>query len=382
MPFLGFASNFLWVLVLGLLGPAVPAIRADLGIGYTRAGLFFTLLSLGSLFGTFLGGLASDSLPRKTLFAGIALLLSLGLVGVALAPSYAWILAAIFILSLFGSPAGVVGQSILLDLYPERRARLLSLQTMFASVGSLAAPLLVSVNVTSERAWRWRWAFAQAAGLALLLFLGILLARLPAVRPGGRPRGALGRVLGSRRVWLAAALIFFSVAPDLGFSFWLAEHFRTELGVSLRLSSAVVSVFLIGMIGGRLATSRLVKVRPPRRIVQGGLGLALVSLAVFLAAPWIAVKLAAILTYGLGVSPVFPLLMAGGTESFPDCPGVASGVLFASVSLGGMLFPFLLGAAASCVGIRGAYLIVAGVLAGLLAAVSLARRRLFSPAGA
>jgi len=382
MPFLGFASNFLWVLVLGLLGPAVPAIRADLGIGYTRAGLFFTLLSLGSLFGTFLGGLASDSLPRKTLFAGIALLLAMGLVGVALAPSYAWILAAIFVLSLFGSPAGVVGQSILLDLYPERRARLLSLQTMFASVGSLAAPLLVSVNVTSERAWRWRWAFAQAAGLALLLFLGILLTRLPAMRPGGRPRGALGRVLGSRQVWLAAALIFFSVAPDLGFSFWLAEHFRTELGVSLRLSSAVVSMFLIGMIGGRLATSRLVKVRPPRRIVQGGLGLALVSLAVFLAAPWIPVKLAAILTYGLGVSPVFPLLMAGGTESFPDCPGVASGVLFASVSLGGMLFPFLLGAAASSVGIRGAYLIVAGVLAGLLAAVSLARRRLFSPAGA
>jgi MFS family permease len=214
MPFLGFASNFLWVLVLGLLGPAVPAIRADLGIGYTRAGLFFTLLSLGSLFGTFLGGLASDSLPRKTLFAGIALLLAMGLVGVALAPSYAWILAAIFVLSLFGSPAGVVGQSILLDLYPERRARLLSLQTMFASVGSLAAPLLVSVNVTSERAWRWRWAFAQAAGLALLLFLGILLTRLPAMRPGGRPRGALGRVLGSRQVWLAAALIFFSVAPD------------------------------------------------------------------------------------------------------------------------------------------------------------------------
>ena len=382
MPFLGFASNFLWVLVLGLLGPAVPAIRADLGIGYTRAGLFFTLLSLGSLFGTFLGGLASDSLPRKSLFAGIALLLAMGLVGVALAPSYAWILAAIFVLSLFGSPAGVVGQSILLDLYPERRARLLSLQTMFASVGSLAAPLLVSVNVTAERAWRWRWAFAQAAGLALALFLGILLTRLPAVRPGGRPRGALGRVLGSRQVWLAAALIFFSVAPDLGFSFWLAEHFRTELGVSLRLSSAVVSMFLIGMIGGRLATSRLVKVRPPRRIVQGGLGLALVSLAVFLAAPWIPVKLAAILTYGLGVSPVFPLLMAGGTERFPDCPGVASGVLFASVSLGGMLFPFLLGAAASSVGIRGAYLIVAGVLAGLLAAVSLARRRLFSPAGA
>ncbi len=47
-----------------------------------------------------------------------------------------------------------------------------------------------------------------------------------------------------------------------------------------------------------------------------------------------------------------------------------------------MVFPILLGTVADAVGIRGAYLIVAGLLAGLLAAVSLSRRRLFSPAGA
>ncbi len=382
MPALSYASNLLWVLVLGLLGPAVPAIRAELGIGRAQAGLFFTLLSLGSLFGTFLGGLASDSLPRRLLYAGIALLLSLGLVGVALAPSYAWILAALFLLSLFGSPAGVVGQSYLLDLYPERRARLLSVQTMFASVGSLAAPLLVSANVTAVQPWRWRWAFAQTAALALLLFLGILLARLPAARSTFRPRGALARVLASPRVWLAAALIFLCVGPDIGFSFWLAEHFRAELGVALRLSSAVVTLYLVGMIGGRLATSRLVRKWPAPRLVQGGLALSLASLAGFLACPWLPLKLAAILAYGLGTAPVFPLLMAGGTEAFPDCPGVASGVLFASVSLGGMVFPYLLGAAGASLGIRGAYLIVGGVLLVLLAAVSLARRRLFSPAGA
>jgi predicted MFS family arabinose efflux permease len=382
MPALSFASNLLWVLVLGLLGPAVPAIRADLGIGRAQAGLFFTMLSLGSLFGTFFGGLAADRLPRKLLYAGIALLLSLGLVGVALAPSYAWILAALFLLSLFGSPAGVVGQSYLLDLYPQRRARLLAMQTMFASVGSLTAPLLVWANVTPEQAWRWRWPFAQAAGLALLLFLGILLARLPAASSSGRPRGALARVLASRRVWLTAGLIFLCVGPDLGFSYWLAEHFRTDLGVNLKLSTAVPGVFLVGMIGGRLATSRLVKAWPALRLVRGGLVLALASLALFLSVPWMPLKLAAILTYGLGTAPVFPLLMSGGTEEFPDCPGVASGVLFAAVSLGGMVFPALLGAAGAALGIRGAYLIVAGIIAALLAAVSLARRRLFSPAGA
>jgi hypothetical protein len=57
-------------------------------------------------------------------------------------------------------------------------------------------------------------------------------------------------------------------------------------------------------------------------------------------------------------------------------------VLFAAVSLGGMVFPILLGTVADAVGIRGAYLILGFVLVGLLAAVSLSRRRLFSPAGA
>ena len=381
MPWLAFASNFLWVLVIGLLGPSVPAILADLGISYLQAGYFFGMLSLGSLFGTLLGGLASDRLPRKVLFAGIALLMALGLAGALPAPSYGWILAAIFLFSLFGSPAGVVGQSIMLEMFPARRAQLLSLQTTFSSLGSLTAPLLVSANLAAGEAGRWRWPFAQVAGLALLLFAGILLVRLPAARQSGGGRSALRRVLAHPRVLWSAALIFFCVAPDLGFSFWLAQHFRADLGVSLRLSSAVVSLYLIGMIGGRLATARLVKVRPARPLVQGGLALTVVSLAVFLASPWIGLKLAAIVAYGLGTAPVFPLLMANGTGQFPDCPGVVSGVLFAAVSLGGIVFPTLLGAVGASAGIRGAYLLVGGVLVGLLAAVSLSRR-LFNPEGA
>lgn len=375
MPYLGFASNFVWVMVIGLLGPSIPAIIEDLGIGYARAGLFFTLLSFGSLFGTPLGGIASDTLNRKVLYAGVALVLALGLVGMALAPAYALILAAIFFFSLFGSPAGAVGQSIMLDLFPARRERLLALQTLFAAVGSFIAPLLVALNYSAGLSWRWP--FVEAAGLALLLFLGILLVPLPKAPDRKMSWRDLGRVLGHPQVLASALLIFFSVAPDLGFSFWLAEHFKTELKVSLKLSSAVVSVFLVGMISGRLVTARLLKGLKARWIVQGGLLLAMTSLAVFLAVPAIPVKVLAILFYGVGISPVFPMLMACGTSAFPDRPGTASGVLFGSVSLGGMLFPLLLGAVASAVGIQRSYAIIGLVLLGLLAAVTLLRQRLF-----
>lgn len=367
MPNLAFASNFTWVMVIGLLGPSIPQIIDDLGISYPQAGLFFTMLSLGSLFGTTLTGIASDYLNRKVLFAGVALILAVGLAGIGLAASYPAILLIVLGYSLFGSPAGTVGQSIMLSMFPDRRERYISLQTSFAALGSFTAPLLVALTFSAGLSWRW--SFVEAGGIALLLFVWILAAPLP--RATGRMISwkSLSRVLGNPRVLVSALLIFFSVAPDLGFSYWLAEHFKTELGVSLSLSSAVVSVFLVGMIAGRLATSRLLRRFASVRILKAGLGLSLASLAVFLAVPLIAVKLASLLLYGLGTAPVFPLLMARGTALFPDQPGTVSGVLFGSVSLGGMVFPLLLGAAAASLGIRLTYTIVGVIILGLLAAV-------------
>jgi MFS family permease len=380
MPYLAFASNFLSVMVIGLLGPAVPAIIQELHISYARAGLFFTAGSLAFLFSTPLGGLASDTPNRKTLFAMVALLLALGLIGLALSPTYALILAAIFIFSLFGGAAISMGQSIMMDLYPARRERLLTMQALFASLGSFVAPLLVALNYAGGVSWRWP--YVEAAILAFLLFLAVLLTPLPGASKKNLSWGDVRHVLGNSRVLASAFLLLLAIAPEWGFAFWLAEHFKTDLRVSLQLSSAVVSVFLVGMITGRLFTSRLAGRLPPRGIVQIGLILAMSGLGVFLLVPSIPVKVFAILIYGLGVAPVFPILMACGTSAAPDRTGPATGVLYAFVSLGSMLFPLVLGALASAVGIRRSYALIELVLLGLLIAVTLLRKMLFAPSPA
>jgi len=367
MPYLAFASNFTWVMVIGLLGPSIPKIIEDLQISYAQAGLFFTMLSLGSLFGTTLTGIASDYLNRKLLLGMVALILAIGLVSVGFAASYLVILLIILGYSLFGAPAGTVGQSIMLSMFPGRRERYISLQTSFAALGSFTAPLLVAMNFTVGLSWRWT--FIEAGGVALLLFVWILLVPLP--RSTGRMISwkNLSDILGNPRIQFSALLIFLSVAPDLGFSYWLAEHFKTELGVPLTLSSAVVGVYLVGMITGRLLTSRLLKRFASPRILKAGMGLSLSSLVVFLAVPWIPVKLVTLVLYGLGTAPVFPLLMARGTALYPDQPGTVSGVLFGSVSLGGMAFPLLLGAVAASVGIRLTYILVGVIILGILSAL-------------
>ena len=134
-----FSANGLWVLVIGLMGPSVPFIIREFSINYSQAGLIFTVLSFSSFIGTFLGGWVSDYKRRRVFWMLFLAALSAGLVVFANSHSFFLILLTVFFMSLFGSPIGAVGQSIMLQVYPDRRRKYLSLSTMFAAAGSFIA---------------------------------------------------------------------------------------------------------------------------------------------------------------------------------------------------------------------------------------------------
>jgi MFS family permease len=367
MPYVSFASNFLWVMVIGLLGPAVPAIVDDLGISYAQAGFLFTLLSLGSLFGSSLGAIASDYVNRKRILASFCGLFAAGLILAGFSVGYVVLCLTVFAFSLFGSPIGSIGQSIMLDMYPTQRSRYMSLQTLFAAIGSFVAPLLVAANIAGGLSWRWP--FLETAALALLLMSFVLLAGIPNSSADHRTRAPLAVILRNPNMVIASILVFFTVAVDLGFSYWLAEYFNTELGVSLRLSSAAVSLYLIGVMSARLVTSWLVRRTPTKRILVSGLSLAMISLPAFLLVPSVPVKAALTCIYGLGIGPVFPLIVSKASEEYPRQSGAVTGLLFGFMSLGGMVFPLLLGVLASTFGIERSYFLSLSVLVLILIAV-------------
>jgi MFS family permease len=372
VPGLAFATNFLWVMVIGILGPSLPAMVADLGITYAQAGLLFTLLSLGSLIGTSLGGYGSDHLPRKALYAGCVLALSAGLVVLGFMPGYALIAIVIFLLSTLGGPIGAIGQSIMLSVFPERRERNLAFMTMFSAIGSFLAPLLVALNFTLRLSWRWT--FLETSVLAFLVFLAVLVVRIPRAVPADR-HGSFLDIIRNRRVLVSALLIFFSVGIDLGFSYWLAQYFRSELHVSLRLSSSVVGLYLAGVIASRFTLPQVLKRAAPRHILYGALGLTFGAILAFILVPVTPLKAALCVVYGIGVGPVFPLLVAQGTREFPTRAGAVTGVLYGAMSLGGMVFPLLVGAVAARWGIAHSYFLCATVAGVILVSVLLMKGR-------
>jgi MFS family permease len=366
MPALAFTTNFLWVMVIGILGPSLPSMVADLGITYAQAGFFFTLLSLGSLVGTSLGAVGSDYLPRKVIYGICVIALAAGLSMLGFARGYAIIALVIFLFSMMGSPIGAIGQSIMLDMFPGKRERHLSFMTLFGALGGLLAPVLVSINFGASLSWRW--IFIETSVIAFVVFFVLLAIRIPPASQGGA-RVSFLTIARHRGVIGTAVLIFVSVASDLGFSYWLAQYFKSELHASLGLSSTIVGVYLVGIIAGRLLIPLLLRRVAPRANLVGGLGIALAAILAFILVPWIPAKIALCALYGFGIGPVFPLLVARGTREFPSQAGAVTGILYACMSLGGMAFPLLVGALAQGWGIGNAYFFCAGMVLILLVAM-------------
>jgi MFS transporter, FHS family, glucose/mannose:H+ symporter len=372
VPGLAYASSFLWVMVVGLLGPSVPAIIKDLGITYVQAGFFFTLLSLGSLVGTSLGAAASDVVPRKALYGGCVAAFCVCLATFVLVRSYVSVALAILAVSLLGSPIEAIGQSIMLDIFPDRREMYLSFLASFAAAGSILAPLLISANYTVSLGWRWP--FVETGALCFALFVVVAMSSFPRARASAHREG-IGIVLKNRRVAFCVVLIFFSAAIHLGFAYWVAQYFASELGVDPRLASAAAGIYLSGLFAGRLIITVLIRSVRLESILIMGLSTSLASILAFIILPSVAVKVALCAVYGIGVGPLFPLVMAWGSREFPSRPGAVTSVLWASLSLGGVVFPLLVGSIASSVGILRSFYFCAVVAGALLASLFVAQLR-------
>jgi MFS transporter, FHS family, glucose/mannose:H+ symporter len=359
MPWISFFANGMWLLVIGLMGPSIPSIITELDLGYSSAGLIFTLLSAGALIGSFISGVVSDYLNRKHLWIILTLMLTAGLAAVGLTSRYLALLAAVFLMSLFGGAIGAVGQGIMLQMFPEKRGKYLSLQTLFAAGGSFTAPLLLAVIFAGGG--NWRAGFFTAAGLVFMLALGMVFPRIPSHSEKHGPAIRLLKIFSDHAVLLIGSLIFLSVGIDIGFSYWLSEYFVTTVGTSPVFSSIAVSVYLGGVMIGRFSLSRYAHSEKSSMVVISGLLISAIFLLLLLSAqaPWLKLLFSGL--YGAGVGPLFPYLMTRGTARYPENSGSVTGVLFAMMSFAGIVFPFVIGVIGTRAGIAGAYYVLIGI---------------------
>jgi MFS family permease len=238
--FLGaFLSLFLVGVVVALPGAALPHWREAFAVG-KEVSWFFTSLLLGLLLGIRL----AQGERRHPLFPLALFLLALALTGVALAPSFPWVVAMAFLMGLAEGVMNVHGNSLVGDLYPERRVELLNRVNVGFGLGAVFTPLALTLMP-------YRALLLLSALMALLA--GLLVYGAPPVRSlaRGEARGLLPFLL--------------AVGLYTGLEGALATWNRVwleRLGHATATGGLLLSLYWLFLALGRLFLARPVAERP------------------------------------------------------------------------------------------------------------------------
>jgi MFS family permease len=114
---------------------------------------------LGAFVGAFTFGRIADVVGRKTVYTMVAAIMIVGAIASSLAPSFAWLVVARFVLGL-GIGGDYPVSAVLMSEYANRRNRgrlvglVFSMQAVGLVVGPLAGLALLSSGVSSAVAWR------------------------------------------------------------------------------------------------------------------------------------------------------------------------------------------------------------------------------------
>jgi fucose permease len=374
--FLGYLS-FVLIGWAGLMVPSlIRSIEHDFNQTDAGLGLFYFVGAAFYATGAFGSGLITERLGRRVTLPVAAASLSLGLAGLALAPSWPLFLLAGVPLSLGGGgiDAGVNG--LFLDLHPGK-GNALNMLHFFFSVGALGAPFVVGILVDNGVAWP-----LVPLGTAVVV-LGVsrfwfTASVAPGKRGSAQPHDArlVTRRLLTIPLLLLAIAIGCYVAAEIGTSNWLVRFFESS---PLTTATASLSLFWGGLAAGRFLASKFADRFHP---VVFAVGCALLAGIAGVSAVLVANVPASIALFtlaGLGQGPIYPMIMTIAGNLHPGRASGISGVLTGSAVIGGLIYPPVIGfisvTAGIGAGLFGAGLLSLGTATALMGANVAARRR-------
>lgn len=366
----------LFAYFLNILGPITPYLMGEMNLTYTLSSLHFTAFAAGLL----VIGVVGDRLVRRwgrwsSLWAG-AFGMSLSAV-LLISVKNPWVtIPACFLMGTIGSFIIIIVPSILSEHHGEHRAIALSEANVTASFISALAPLVV--GWTAGTVFGWRLSLAAAAVIPILLLIAFWNAR-PRIYPTGIR--ATGEIQARRHVrlprvfwvyWIAQVL---AVAVEFCMVFWSAGYLETELHMLKASAAQGVSLFLAGMILGRLAGSVLVRRIQSEVVVLTSTFLALLGFVIFWLADTPLTGLGGLFLAGLGTANLYPLILSLAIASAGALTVEASSRATLASGTAILLLPLFLGGLADVVGIRWAFGIVVILLLGVQGMLLAARSK-------
>lgn len=245
-----------------ILPPLFPLMKVHYGVGFTELGVLVAIFYGFSGCSQAVVGVVVDRYGAAKVLAGGLLLLAVSFAGVALAPSYAWLLPLMALAGLGNSIFHPCDYSIMsARIEPNKVGRAFSFHALAGTAGYAAAPITM---LALAAFMPWNVAILAPVLLAALTALYILARRGDFATPtsGGKTAvpgqsSGLGVLMHTSVI---AAFVFFSLGalPAIGMTAFMPAALLEQFGTPLAITAAAIGAQQAGgavgvLLGGWLA---------------------------------------------------------------------------------------------------------------------------------
>lgn len=338
---ISYAGMFLFGVILLLMGALLPSLPH---LSDAQAGTLGAIPLAGILASTiFTGPLLDRFGPRPVLAAGL-LLVAGGVAALPRLASFRAMTAAALIYGLGGGVLNTATNALVSILSAAGRGAALNRLGACFSLGAVTAPLLMLalLSLTAQPAL---WALSGLAALTLLLALPVLGLRFPATAPSTAGLRAGLATLRYPIVWAMGLLLLFESGNENTLFVWAGRLAQLAAGASSRQAEMLLIGLSAALGAGRLLASWKLHSRHSRRLLLlsaalMGAGTALAGASDKTPMPLLTLT-AAVLLLGLGMSTVFPTVLALAGDRFPQNTGTIFSALMTLGLIGGATAPRL-----------------------------------------
>ena len=327
----------------------------DLGFNLTQAGLLGFITSFEQFFVLILSCFAAARFGKIRVLKSALIIMALGLFAFSFTSSYTSTVALMLMIGVGYAFLEALLTPLVEDMHPGDSGSRMNLLHAFWPIGVLTSVLIVGELLSRGVSWR-------------LVFVGLSVATLvvlfsyPSSKHVNLPKSRtdfshMGDILSRRRFWFLGASLFFAGGAEVSFAFWSASYIQLHFMTLPRAGALGAAIFALGMVIGRMASTRILKRVKIKQLVLVSAALALAGSLCFFLIDSLAALYGLLLFMGLSIACHWPSIQTYAARVMP----VDSTVLMIFLSCfgipGASVAPLLMGIIGDRYGLRASFIV-------------------------
>ncbi|MFW5683909.1 MAG: MFS transporter [Spirochaetota bacterium] len=327
---------------LGVGVAIVGATARMVGLDPAEIGYLIAVQNVGFGLAVFVAGRLSDRLRKASVLPVGLLLSAVAFLLLYRSESLAVNLAVVAMLGAGMGVAEAVTDAWLLELHERNESRLITINHLAVSVGSVIITLyLMALRLD------WRLSLTQIALALAILAVLVAFLRGGAVSSSPDSPGSLRSMVTDRGLVLLIVAAMGTVGIEAGSAGVLTTVAMELRGLSLDGAQALLALYLVGLAGGRVIVGAIGDRWRPETILIASAALTLGSAIVVYALPVNGTPfIVAVGVLGIAAGPLLPLIIAAAGLRYRLQAGSAMGIVKVAIPVGGILIPGIAGVVA------------------------------------